>query len=311
MKILGIGNAIVDVICKVNDNFIEQNNLTKSTMKLFFDENEFKNLFSSLKIEKTVSGGSVANSIVGLSQLGSKVGFIGKVSDDEFGKRYEEGLIKEKVEYFYSKKKENLPTGICLILVTPDSERTMCTFLGIAGKINEKDVNTDAIKKSEIVFLEGYLWDEGEPKKAFDKAINNANIAAMSLSDLFCVDRHKPDFLNLVKNKLDIIFANEQEISSLIEAKNFNEVINFSKKLNKFLVITRGKKGSIAINGDQVIENDIQKNLKIVDLTGAGDLFAAGFLHGYINKLSTKECLVKGTEMASRVIQQIGARLKI
>ena len=311
MKILGIGNAIVDVICKVNDNFIEQNNLTKSTMKLFFDENEFKNLFSSLKIEKTVSGGSVANSIVGLSQLGNKVGFIGKVSDDEFGKRYEEGLIKEKVEYFYSKKKENLPTGICLILVTPDSERTMCTFLGIAGKINEKDVSTDAIKKSEIVFLEGYLWDEGEPKKAFDKAINNANIAAMSLSDLFCVDRHKPDFLNLVKNKLDIIFANEQEISSLIEAKNFNEVINFSKKLNKFLVITRGKKGSIAINGDQVIENDIQKNLKIVDLTGAGDLFAAGFLHGYINKLSTKECLVKGTEMASRVIQQIGARLKI
>jgi fructokinase len=311
MKILGIGNAIVDVICKVNDNFIEQNNLTKSTMKLFFDENEFKSLFSSLKIEKTVSGGSVANSIVGLSQLGSKVGFIGKVSDDEFGKRYEEGLIKEKVEYFYSKKKENLPTGICLILVTPDSERTMCTFLGIAGKINEKDVSTDAIKKSEIVFLEGYLWDEGEPKKAFDKAINNANIAAMSLSDLFCVDRHKPDFLNLVKNKLDIIFANEQEISSLIETKNFNEVINFSKKLNKFLVITRGKKGSIAINGDQVIENDIQKNLKIVDLTGAGDLFAAGFLHGYINKLSTKECLVKGTEMASRVIQQIGARLKI
>ena len=311
MKILGIGNAIVDVICKVNDNFIEQNNLTKSTMKLFFDENEFKSLFSSLKIEKTVSGGSVANSIVGLSQLGSKVGFIGKVSDDEFGKRYEEGLIKEKVEYFYSKKKENLPTGICLILVTPDSERTMCTFLGIAGKINEKDVSTDAIKKSEIVFLEGYLWDEGEPKKAFDKAINNANIAAMSLSDLFCVDRHKPDFLNLVKNKLDIIFANEQEISSLIETKNFNEVINFSKKLNKFLVITRGKKGSIAINGDQVIENDIQKNLKIVDLTGAGDLFAAGFLHGYINKLSTKECLLKGTEMASRVIQQIGARLKI
>ena len=311
MKILGIGNAIVDVICKVNDNFIEQNNLTKSTMKLFFDENEFKNLFSSLKIEKTVSGGSVANSIVGLSQLGNKVGFIGKVCDDEFGKRYEEGLIKEKVEYFYSKKKENLPTGICLILITPDFERTMCTFLGIAGKINEKDVSTDAIKKSEIVFLEGYLWDEGEPKKAFDKAINNANIAAMSLSDLFCVDRHKPDFLNLVKNKLDIIFANEQEISSLIEAKNFKEVINFSKKLNKFLVITRGKKGSIAINGDQVIENDIQKNLKIVDLTGAGDLFAAGFLHGYINKLSTKECLVKGTEMASRVIQQIGARLKI
>jgi fructokinase len=309
MKILGIGNAIVDVICKVDNSFIEQNNLTKSTMKLFFDENEFKSLLINLKIEKTVSGGSVANSIVGLSQLGDQVGFIGKVSDDDFGKKYEEGLRKENVEYFYSKKKERLPTGTCLILVTPDSERTMCTFLGTAGKINENDVSSDAIKKSEIIFLEGYLWDEGEPKKAFDKAINNAKKVAMSLSDLFCVDRHKPHFLNLVKNNLDITFANEQEITSLIEAKNFDEVINFSKKLNKLIIVTRGDKGAIAINGDEIIESNIQKNLKIVDLTGAGDLFAAGFLHGYINKRSTKECLEKGTEMSSKVIQQIGARL--
>ena len=309
MKILGIGNAIVDVICKVDDNFITENNLTKSTMKLFFDENEFKNLLTNLKIEKTVSGGSVANSIVGISQLGDKVGFIGKISDDDFGSNYEEGLKKENVEYYYSKKKEELPTGTCLILVTPDSERTMCTFLGTAGKINENDISSNVIKKSEIVFLEGYLWDEGEPKKAFDKAINSANKVAMSLSDLFCVDRHKPHFLNLVKNKLDITFANEQEIISLIQAKNFDEVIKFSKQLNKLIVITRGKKGAVAVNGNEVIESGIQKNLKIVDLTGAGDLFAAGFLHGYINKLSTKECLKKGTEMSSRVIQQIGARL--
>ena len=309
MKILGIGNAIVDVLCKVNDNFIEQNNLTKSTMKLFFNENEFKNLLTNLKIEKTVSGGSVANSIVGLSQLGNKVGFIGKVSDDDFGSKYEEGLKKEKVEYFYSKKKEGLPTGTCLILVTPDSERTMCTFLGTAGKINENDVSSEAIKKSEIIFLEGYLWDEGEPKKAFDKAINNANKVAMSLSDLFCVDRHKPHFLNLVKNKLDITFANEQEITSLIDAKNFNEVINFSKKLNKLVVITRGEKGAIAIQGEKVVETEIIKNLKILDLTGAGDLFASGFLHGYVNQLSIKESLEKGTQMSAKIIQQIGARL--
>ena len=309
MKILGIGNAIVDVICKVDDSFISKNNLTKSTMKLFFDENEFKSLLKNLKIEKTVSGGSVANSIVGISQLGDKVGFIGKVSDDEFGSKYEEGLKKENVEYFYNKKKEKLPTGTCLILVTPDSERTMCTFLGTAGKINENDVSADAIKKCEIVFLEGYLWDEGEPKKAFDKAINNANKVAMSLSDLFCVERHKPHFLNLVKNKLDITFANEQEITSLIEAKKFYEVINFSKQLNKLVIVTRGEKGAVAINGNQVVESAIQNNLKIVDLTGAGDLFAAGFLHGYVNKFSTKECLVKGTEMSSKVIQQIGARL--
>ena len=309
MKILGIGNAIVDVICKVDDSFIEENNLTKSTMKLFFDENEFKQLLINLKIEKTVSGGSVANSIVGLSQLGDKVGFIGKISDDNFGNKYEEGLKKENVEYFYSKKKEELPTGTCLILVTPDSERTMCTFLGTAGKISENDINSDVIKKSEIIFLEGYLWDEGEPKKAFDKAINNASKVAMSLSDLFCVDRHKPHFLNLVKNKLDITFANEQEITSLIEAKNFDEVINFSKQLNKLVVITRGEQGAIAVNGEEILESSIQQNLKIVDLTGAGDLFAAGFLHGYVNNLSTKECLEKGTEMSSRIIQQIGARI--
>jgi fructokinase len=293
----------------VDDSFISKNNLTKSTMKLFFDENEFKKLLNNLKIEKTVSGGSVANSIVGISQLGDEVGFIGKVSDDDFGSKYEEGLKKENVKYFYSKKKEELPTGTCLILVTPDSERTMCTFLGTAGKINENDVSSDAIKKSEIIFLEGYLWDEGEPKKAFDKAINNANKVAMSLSDQFCVDRHKSHFLNLVKNKLDIVFANEQEITSLIEAKNFDEVVNFSKQLNKLVVVTRGEKGAVAVSNEEIIETKIHKNLKIVDLTGAGDLFAAGFLHGYINKLSTKKCLEIGTEMSSKIIQQIGARL--
>ena len=309
MKILGIGNAIVDVICKVDDEFISKNNLTKSTMKLIFDNNEFENLLSNLKIEKTVSGGSVANSIVGLSQLGNKVGFIGKVNDDELGNKYEEGLIKEKVSYFYSKKKEELPTGTCLILVTPDSERTMCTFLGTAGKINENDVDVDAINKSEIIFLEGYLWDEGDPKKAFEKAITNANKVAMSLSDQFCVDRHKSHFLELVKNKLDITFANEQEIMSLIDAKDFNEVIDFAKSFGKLLVITRGENGAVAINSSEVSECGIKQGLNIVDLTGAGDLFAAGFLHGFVNEMSLRESLEKGTEMSSKVIQQIGARL--
>ena len=309
MKILGIGNAIVDVICKVDDKFIDQNNLTKSTMKLFFDENEFKKLLTNLKIEKTVSGGSVANSMVGLSQLGNKVAFIGKVSDDEFGTKYEEGLKKENVEYFYSKKKEELPTGTCLILVTPDSERTMCTFLGTAGKINENDIDAEVIKNSEITFLEGYLWDEGDPKKAFNKAIINSNKVAMSLSDQFCVDRHKLHFLNLVKNKLDITFANEQEITSLIDAKDFSDVINFSRQLKKLVVITRGEKGAVAVNGEEIFESDVKKNLKIVDLTGAGDLFAAGYLHGYINKYSIKDCLEQGTDLSSKIIQKIGARI--
>jgi sugar/nucleoside kinase (ribokinase family) len=308
MKILGIGNAIVDVICKVDESFIKQNNLTKSTMKLV-DETEFKKLLSTLKIEETVSGGSVANSIVGLSQLGNKVGFIGKVSDDDLGNKYEEGLKKENVKYFYSKKKEIIPTGTCLILITPDSERTMVTFLGTAGKINENDIDTNALKNSEILFLEGYLWDEGEPKKAFEKAINNSNKVAMSLSDLFCVERHKPHFLDLVKNKLDITFANEQEIMSLIDVKKFEDVIDFAKKIERLLVITRGDKGAVAIYNNEVTECSARKNLKIKDLTGAGDLFASGFLHGYINNKPMKENLEAGTGMSSKVIQIIGARL--
>ena len=308
MKILGVGNAIVDVICKVDDNFLTKNNLDKSTMKLV-NEKEFKKLLSNLKIEETIAGGSVANSIVGLAQLGNDVGFIGKINEDELGNKYEEGLKKEKVKYFYSKKKEKLPTGTCLILITPDSERTMCTFLGIAGKINENDIDVSVIKKSEIIFLEGYLWDEGDPKKAFEKAIKNSNKVAMSLSDKFCVDRHKPHFLDLVKNKLDITFANEQEILSLVDAKNFDEVISFGKNLGKLIIITRGEKGSVAIHKNDVIQCDIQKNLKVVDLTGAGDLFAAGFLNGYINNFSLKESLQKGTEMSSKIIQKIGARL--
>ena len=308
MKVLGIGNAIVDVICKVEENFLSKNNLTKSTMKLV-GEAEFKKLLSNLKIEETIAGGSVANSIVGLSQLGNPVAFIGKVNNDELGNKYEKSLTNEKVKYCYQKKKESIPTGTCLILITPDSERTMCTFLGIAGKISDKDIDENAVKNSELIFLEGYLWDEGEPKTAFVKAINIAKKTSMSLSDQFCVERHKKSFFDLVNNKLDIAFANEQEILSLINAKSFNEVISFGQALGKLLVITRGKKGSIAIQKNEVVECDSQKNLKIVDLTGAGDLFAAGFLHGHINNLSIKESLEKGTEMSSKIIQKIGARL--
>ena len=308
MKILGIGNAIVDVICKVEDQYLINNKLTKSTMKLV-EEVEFKKLLSTLKIEQTISGGSVANSIVGLSQLGNDVGFIGKVSFDDLGQKYEEGLTKEKVKYFYNKKQEVVPTGTCLILITPDAERTMVTFLGVAGKVNQNDIDEKAVMQSEMLFLEGYLWDEGEPKLAFDKAMSLANKKAMSLSDQFCVERHKNNFLDLVKNKLDIIFANEQEIQSLIDTKKFEDVIEFGKQLGKFLIITRGEKGSIAIRNQEIIECPSKPNLKILDLTGAGDLFAAGFLHGVINKFSTKKCLEKGTEMSSKIIQKIGARL--
>jgi len=308
MKILGIGNAIVDILCKVSDDFLIKNSLTKSTMKLI-DQVEFQKLLSSLNIEETISGGSVANSIVGLSQLGNDVGFIGKINNDDLGNKYEDGLKKEKVKFLYTKKDELTPTGSCLILITPDSERTMCTFLGVAGKINDNDVHEKYIKNADVLFLEGYLWDEGEPKKAFEKAIFNSKKTAMSLSDLFCVERHKQDFLELVKHKLNIIFANEQEITALIDAKSFEEVVSFSKEIKKNVIITRGEKGAIAINSGEIIECNAQKNLKIKDLTGAGDLFAAGYLHGIINNLSVKECLDKGTELSSKIIQKIGARI--
>ncbi len=309
MKILGIGNAIIDVICKVEESFLTKNNLIKGTMKLIFDNKEFKKILANLKIEKTVSGGSVANSIVGLSQLKNDVGFIGKISDDDFGQKYEDGLKEENVKYFYKKQKENLPTGTCLILVTPDSERTMCTFLGVAGKINENDVDVQIVKKSALVFLEGYLWDEGEPKKVFEKAIKNSNKVAMSLSDLFCVERHKQNFLKLVKEKLDLTFANEGEIMALINTRNFDEVVTFAKEIKRHIVITRGNKGAISIFKDKIVEVNADKDLSIKDLTGAGDLFAAGYLHGFINNLSTSQCLEQGTKLSSKVIQQIGARL--
>ena len=308
MKLLGIGNAIVDVLCKVTDEFLIKHSLKKSTMKLV-DEVEFKRLLLSLKIEGTVSGGSVANSIVGLSQLGNDVGFIGKVSDDDLGQKYEDGMRKEKVKYLYNKKEEKISTGSCLILITPDSERTMCTFLGTAGKIDDKDINKEDIKNAEMIFLEGYLWDEGSPKKAFDKAIANSKNVAMSLSDQFCVDRHKPYFLDLVKNQLDIVFANEQEILSLIDGKKFADAISFSKEIKKSIIITRGAKGAVAIKENEIVEIEAKSNLNIKDLTGAGDLFAAGYLHGVINNLKIKECLEKGTELSSKIIQIIGARI--
>ena len=308
MKVIGIGNAIIDVLCKVEENFLIENNLIKGSMKLI-DENNLNNLLNKIKIEQVISGGSAANTIFGLAKLGNKVGFIGKVNNDEFGKKYEKGLIDENIDFVFSKKKEKLATGTCLILITPDSERTMCTFLGIAGKINEKDIDIDKIKDSEISFLEGYLWDKGEPKKAFDKVISNSNLSVMSLSDIFCVERHKDSFLNLVRNKLDIVFANEGEIMALINTQKFEDAISFSKEINKLIVITRGEKGSVAINGTNITECSAEKNLKIIDLTGAGDLFAAGFLHNYMKKDSIKDCLLNATKLSSLIIQKYGARI--
>ena len=314
MKILGIGNAIVDVICKVEDKFITNNGLTKSTMKLV-DESEFKKLLFNLKIEETVSGGSVANSIAGLSQLGNKVGFIGKVNDDELGQKYEDGLKKENVEYFYSKKKEELPTGTCLILITPDSERTMCTFLGIAGRINADDIDENEIKNSELIFLEGYLWDNPSAKRAFITAAkackNSGGQVALSLSDSFCVDRHRESFLELVDTHIDILFANESEISSLYQTNSLERSLEKAQGRCEITAITCGKKGSIVLSKQKCLRITPYQLGTVIDTTGAGDLYAGGFLHGYTNGEDLLKCGQIASICAGQIVTQLGPRSRV
>jgi len=308
MKIIGIGNAIIDVLSRVDDEFLVKNQLTKGSMKLI-NQVELKKLLSTIKVEKKIAGGSIANSIVGLSHLGNNVSFIGKINDDELGISYEKDLNDQKVTFCYKKKKELVPTGTCVVLITPDNERTMCTFLGTSATISEDDIDEHSIRDSNLSILEGYLWDSNESKLVFKKIIQNSKKKVMSLSDKFCVERHKVDFLDLVKNHFDIIFANEYEILTLLDTNDLKKAIQFCKTLKKIVVITRSSLGSIAIFGDVVEECIANQNIKIVDLTGAGDLFLAGFISHYIKNKNLKDCLNLGTEMASRIIQKIGARL--
>ena len=311
-KILGIGNAIVDVFVKVDDNFLLKNNLTKGSMKLL-EKEEFANLKSAIKIEKIEAGGSVANTMAGIAYLKGEVSFIGKINSDEFGKIYKESLQKIKVNFPYSEKSENLPTGASIILITPDSERTMCTYLGISSQLSKNDIKEDYIKGHEIIFLEGYLWDKGMSEEMFKHVINLAkknNIkVAMSLSDIFCVRRHREDFFNLLLNELNILIGNENEINELMQKNNLLDSINELKKFNKIIIVTRSADGSLAILNNEITNCESVKVEKILDLTGAGDLFASGFFKEYLNNSDIKKCLKTGSELAAQVIQKIGARL--
>ena len=312
-KILGIGNAIVDVLAKVDDEFLIKRNFVKGSMKLI-NKSEFEDLQKNIKIEKVVAGGSVANSMSGIAYLKGRPSFIGKINSDSFGEIYKKSLEDINVNFPYIQKNENLSTGASIILITPDSERTMCTYLGISSHLSEGDINEDNIINNELIFLEGYLWDKGISEKMFKYVINiakkNKIKIAMSLSDIFCVNRHKEDFYNLLKNDLDILIGNENEINELTEKKNLLDSINQLKKLNKLIVITRSENGSLAIKDNEIVNCDSQKVDKIVDLTGAGDLFAAGFLKEYLEKSEIKECLMTGSILASKIIRKIGARLE-
>ena len=312
-KILGIGNAIVDVFAQVEENFLKENNLIKGSMKLI-NEEEFVKLKQKIKIEKTLAGGSVANSMAGISYLNGDASFIGKINSDEFGELYKKSLEDINVKFLYSPKKELMPTGTCIILITPDSERTMCTYLGISSQLAANDLNEKNIVDKELIFLEGYLWDKGLSEKMFKQAINfakkNKVKIAMTLSDIFCVTRHKVDFYNLLKNDLDVLIGNENEINELTGNKNLSNSINQLILLNKLIIVTRSEKGSLAIDNNIIIDCDSIQVNKVIDVTGAGDLFAAGFLKEYIEKSEIKKCLTTGSLMASKIIQKIGARIE-
>jgi fructokinase len=311
-KVLGIGNAIVDVLTKVDDDFLIKRKLIKGSMKLI-NKSEFDDLKMNIKIEKIVAGGSVANTMSGIAHLGGSPSFIGKISSDHFGEMYKKSLEDINVKFVYTQKKENLSTGVSIIFITPDSERTMCTYLGVSSNLSEEDVDENKIIDHELIFLEGYLWDKGISEKMFKHVINiakkNKIKIAMSLSDIFCVSRHKHDFWNLIKNELDLLIGNENEINELTNKKNFLDSINELKKLNKLIIITRSNKGSIAIKNNEIISCNSIKVDKIVDLTGAGDLFAAGFLKEYLERSEIKNCLMNGSILASKIIKKIGARL--
>ncbi len=312
-KILGVGNAIVDVLAKVDDEFLKKNQLTKGSMKLI-NKSEFENLKKNIKIEKVVAGGSVANTMAGIAHLRGNPSFIGKINSDNFGEMYRKSLQDINVNFFYLEKDEDLSTGASIILITPDSERTMCTYLGISSHLSEEDINENKIINNELIFLEGYLWDKGISEKMFKHVINiakkNKVKIAMSLSDIFCVTRHKKDFYNLLKHDLDMLIGNENEINELANQKNLLDSINQLKQLNKFIVITRSENGSLAVKDNEIVNCNSVKVDKVLDLTGAGDLFAAGFLKEYLEKSEIKKCLMTGSILASKIIQKIGARLE-
>ena len=310
--IVGIGNSIVDVIADIDDQYLVEHDIRKGLMSLV-DLESVKKISNNLEIKTTVSGGSVANSIVCLAQNKIKTAFIGKVGKDEMGDKFVEGLTKEQVHFANTAQSDEAETGRCVVMVSPDAQRTMSTYLGISQKLNSQDINEEVIKNSSITYLEGYLWDLDDAqiaiKKATECAKNNGKKVAFSVSDVFCIERFRESFRKLVEDDADIVFANEEEAKALFEVDNLNAAIDQMKSLNKIFAITRGENGAQIILDNESIAIEPERIEKLVDTTGAGDIFAAGFLLEYINNKTLQECGNKGVKLASQIIQKYGARL--
>ena len=311
--ITGIGNAIVDVIVNVEDKYLEDQDIRKGMMSLV-DLKTIENISDTIEIKTTVSGGSVANSIVALAQNGMNTAFIGKVSNDEIGSKFIDGLKSENVTFACKAQSDDSKSGRCIVMVTPDAQRTMSTYLGISQKLNSGDINQDVIKNSSITYLEGYLWDLDDAqvaiKHATDCAKSSGNLVAFSVSDVFCIERFRDSFRSMIDTNVDIVFANKEEIKSLYENDNIEEITKILSHQERIYALTMGEEGALIIKGNETYKIEAQKIENLIDTTGAGDLFAAGFLEHFIKNESLESCGSRGVEMASRVIQQYGARLK-
>lgn len=309
--VLGIGNAIVDVLVNIEDDFLTRNDIPKGSMQLV-DEATSEKLFSQQGPSIKCSGGSAANTIAGLASLGSQTAYFGKISNDDLGQFFDQDFSSLGIDFSTTKDDTGISTAHCLVMVSPDAERTMCTYLGATSNLMEKDIDPEIVAAAAVTYMEGYLWDPEHAKAAFRKAMTLAHEAgrktSLSLSDSFCVGRYKQEFFHLAEHEIDILFANEEELLMLYDTRDIAQAIKAVQQHCEVAAITRGAKGCTIVSADQIIDIDGQPVSELVDTTGAGDLFAAGFLHGYTRGLDLWVCGRMGNLTASEIITHMGAR---
>ncbi len=314
IDLIGLGNAIVDIIVNVDDEFLDKNNLEKGSMNLI-DLNQSDKLLKDCKIIKQVAGGSTANTVYALATLGNKVEFIGRVKNDNFGKNFSESIKKSGAIFKSKLVKSEKSSAHSVIFITPDAQRTMCTYLGASIEFETSDLDNSSINKSKYLYLEGYLWDSDLAKKAFinasEIAKNSNTKIVLSLSDSFCVDRHRDSFIELIKEYVNILFCNESELKSLFKEISFEDCRKYISSICDLSIVTMGSNGSYIINQEKTEKINSVVSGKVIDTTGAGDIYAGGFMHGLINNYPLKVCGDFGSICAGHIITQLGSRPNI